>query len=236
MSFQNSDKIEQLKQATPARIGIGRAGTRPTSRELLKLRCDHAAAVDSVYGSVSSGLLAELGLFTVESGAADQELYLKRPDLGRLLPEHSIQLLAERCAPSPQVQIVVSDGLSAGAVEHNLRDIYPALLDSLQVLGLSAGTPFFIRNGRVGIMNAIGDLLRPETVVLLIGERPGLVTSRSLSAYLCYRPRAGMTDSDRMVISNIHQGGTPPVEAGAYIGSLIARMLEQKKSGVGLLL
>ncbi|OKP92023.1 ethanolamine ammonia-lyase [Paenibacillus helianthi] len=234
MPFRDEDRMQELKQATPARIGTGRAGTRPTTRELLKLRYDHAAAVDSVYGSVSTDLLAELGLFMVDSGAVDQELYLRRPDLGRLLPDHSIQQLIQRCIPSPQVQLVVSDGLSAGAIEHNAGDLIPALLDSLQVQGLKAGTPFFVRNGRVGIMNTIGDILHPETIVLLIGERPGLITSHSMSAYLCYRPCAGMTDSDRMVISNIHQGGTPPVEAGAHIGSLIARMLKQKKSGVGL--
>ncbi|MNN38122.1 Ethanolamine ammonia-lyase light chain [compost metagenome] len=129
---------------------------------------------------------------------------------------------------------MVSDGLSANAIETNLRDVYPALLDSLQVEGLAAGTPFFVPNGRVGCMNAIGDILHPEVIVLLIGERPGLITSHSMSAYLCYQPRSGMTDSERMVVSNIHQGGTPPVEAGAHLGSLIARMLEQKISGVGL--
>ncbi|MNE71007.1 Ethanolamine ammonia-lyase light chain [compost metagenome] len=89
-------------------------------------------------------------------------------------------------------------------------------------------------NGRVGCMNAIGDILQPEVIVLLIGERPGLITSLSMSAYLCYRPGYGMTDSERIVVSNIHQGGTPPVEAGAYLGGLIAKILEQQTSGVGL--
>lgn len=227
-------KIELLKNMTPARIGTGKAGTRPTTAELLKLRCDHAAAVDSVYGEVSQGLLEELELFSVESCALDKELYLRRPDLGRLLPDSCLQMLKQRCIQRPQVQIVVSDGLSANAIESNLRDIYPALLDSLEVNGLSAGTPFFVQNGRVGCMNVIGDILQPEVIVLLIGERPGLITSHSMSAYLCYKPRSGMTDSERIVVSNIHQGGTPPVEAGAYLGGLIAKMLEQQSSGVGL--
>lgn len=234
MVYSDVDKVEWLKQTTPARIGTGRAGTRPTTAELLKLRCDHAAAVDSVYGKVSPALLEELGLFSVESGALDKELYLRRPDLGRLLPDGSIQTLKQRCIQQPQVQIVVSDGLSANAIESNLRDIYPALLDSLEVQKLSAGTPFFVLNGRVGCMNAIGDILQPEVIVLLIGERPGLITSHSMSAYLCYRPGYGMTDSERIVVSNIHQGGTPPVEAGAYLGGLIAKILEQQTSGVSL--
>lgn len=234
MVYRDVEGMERLRRTTPARIGAGRAGTRPTTLEQLRLRQDHAAAVDSVYGSVSSVLLDELDLFSVDSGVVDKELYLKRPDLGRQLPESSIELLLERCIHAPQVQIVVSDGLSADAIEHNLRDIYPALLDSLQVHGLTAGTPFFVRKARVGCMNAIGDILEPEVIVMLIGERPGLITSHSLSAYLGYRPRSGMTDSQRMVISNIHQGGTPPVEAGAHLGTLIARMLELKMSGVGL--
>lgn len=234
MVFHDPEGMERLRKATPARIGTGRAGTRPTTREQLQLRLDHAAAVDSVYGSVSSTLLDELELFAVDSEVTDKELYLKRPDLGRQLPESSIRLLRERCIQAPQVQIAVSDGLSADAIESNLRDIYPALLDSLAVHGLAAGTPFFVRKARVGCMNAIGDILEPEVIVMLIGERPGLITSRSMSAYLGYRPRSGMTDSQRMVLSNIHQGGTPPVEAGAHLGSLIARMLELRMSGVGL--
>lgn len=236
MTLQHTEGLEQLKRSTPARIGTGRAGSRPTTRELLKLRCDHAAAVDTVYGRVSQALLDELGLFSVESGAGDKEIYLRRPDLGRVLPESSIQNIRLQCIHEPEVQVVISDGLSASAIEHNLRDVYPALLDSLQVHGLTCGTPFFVQNGRVGCMNVIGDILQPEVIVLFIGERPGLLTSHSMSAYLCYKPRSGMTDSNRIVVSNIHQGGTPPVEAGAHLGTLIARMLEQKISGVELML
>lgn len=224
----------ELISSTPARIGVWRAGTRPLTKEVLKFRCDHAAAIDSVYGEVEPSLLEEFGLFTVHTRFGSTENYLKRPDMGRIVAEEGVQLIRSRCKPRPQVQVVVSDGLSANAVDANLRDVYPSLLDSLAAYGLECGTSFFVRGGRVAVMDHIGELLQPETLVLLIGERPGLVSSRSLSAYMCYRPRKGTVESDRTVISNIHRGGTPPLEAGAYIGSLLKKMLEQRASGVHL--
>ncbi|MBX6396633.1 MAG: ethanolamine ammonia-lyase light chain EutC, partial [Alicyclobacillaceae bacterium] len=80
----------------------------------------------------------------------------------------------------------------------------------------------------------IGELLQPEAFVLLIGERPGLVAADSMSAYLCYRPRRGTVEADRMVVSNIHAAGTPPVEAGAHLGAVVKKMIEKKASGVKL--
>lgn len=226
--------LNELLASTPARIGVWRTGTRPLTKEMLKFRCDHAAAVDSIYGNTSQSLLDEFQLFTVETRYQNTENYLKRPDMGRIVTDEGVQVIRNKCKKNPQVQIVVSDGLSANAVDANLRDIYPSLLDSLKAYGLTAGTPFFVRGGRVAVMDHIGEILEPEVLVLLIGERPGLVSSKSMSAYMCYRPRKGTVESDRTVISNIHRGGTPPVEAGAYIGSVLKKMLEQKTSGVNL--
>ncbi|MEB3101615.1 ethanolamine ammonia-lyase subunit EutC [Ferviditalea candida] len=226
----------ELTASTPARIGVWRTGTRPLTSTQLKLRIDHAAAVDSVYGEVNRSLLDEMGLFTVETQFENTENYLKRPDKGRVLTEEGAALIRQKCAMRPQVQIVVSDGLSANAVEANLRDVYPALLDSLRSHGLSWGTPFFVKGGRVASMDHIGELLQPEALVLLIGERPGLVTSSSMSAYMCYRPRKGIVESDRTVISNIHRGGTPPIEAGAHIGTVLRAMIDQRASGVKLVI
>ncbi|RAP75070.1 ethanolamine ammonia-lyase subunit EutC [Paenibacillus montanisoli] len=226
--------LTELLASTPARIGVWRAGTRPLTRELLKFRYDHAAAVDSIYGTVSQPLLDRFGLFTVETCYGNTENYLKRPDQGRIITEEGAALIRATCKRKPQVQIVVSDGLSANAVSANLEDVYMSLIDSLRVQGLAAGTPFFVRGGRVAVMDHIGELLEPEALVLLIGERPGLVSSKSLSAYMCYRPRLGTVESSRTVLSNIHEGGTPPVEAGAHIGTIVRAMLEQRTSGVHL--
>ncbi|WP_285891401.1 ethanolamine ammonia-lyase subunit EutC [Paenibacillus pasadenensis] len=233
---RSAEMLEELQAATPARIGVWRAGTRPLTREMLLFRCDHAGAVDTVYGEVSDKLIEKFQLFQVETLYENTENYLKRPDMGRLLTEESINRLRAGCQKRAQVQIVVSDGLSANAIEHNLSDVYPALMDSLNAYGLKAGTPIFIKGGRVAVMDHIGEILEPDVLVMLIGERPGLVSSSSMSAYMCYRPRKGMVESARTVLSNIHQGGTPPVEGGAHIGTIVSKMLEQKTSGVKLVI
>ncbi len=78
--------------------------------------------------------------------------------------------------------------------------------------GWSYGRPFVVRYCRVGVINDIGDLLAPGVLVLLIGERPGLATAESLSAYMAWRPR-GQTDADRNLISNIHGRGVSADDA-----------------------
>ncbi|WP_429841834.1 ethanolamine ammonia-lyase subunit EutC [Brevibacillus sp. FIR094] len=228
--------LDELLSSTPARIGVWRTGVRPLTKTMLELRRDHAAAVDAVYGEVSQAVLDQYSLFTVETQYDNTENYLKRPDMGRVLTEEGVRLLQERGQKKPQVQIVVSDGLSAAAVDANLKDVLPSLMDSLKSYGLTCGTPFFIKGGRVASMDHVGEILEPEVLVLLIGERPGLVTAHSMSAYMCYRPRKGMVESERTVISNIHRQGTSPVEAGAHIGTILSKMLEQKASGVKLVL
>ncbi|WP_231891382.1 ethanolamine ammonia-lyase subunit EutC [Paenibacillus swuensis] len=228
------DELADLQRSTPARIGVGRAGTRPLTHTMLKMRLDHAAAIDSVYGRVSAETLAGVGLFTVRTQSGDKELYLKRPELGRLLHPDDTARLVSSCVAGAQVQIVVSDGLSAESVEANVPVLLPALTEALHRRQLLTGTTFYVEGGRVGLMNAIGDLLQPEVIVLLIGERPGLVTAESLSAYVGYLPRSGRTDADRKVISNIHRGGTPPQDAGEVIAGMVERMIVQKTSGMNL--
>lgn len=231
---QHADALVALRASTPARIGVGRAGPRPKTETWLRFRLDHAAAVDAVYGEVLPELLEKHNLFTVKTMARSKDEYIRRPDLGRRLSEEAKRVLRERCLFQPQVQIIVSDGLSAEAVIKNFEDTYLSLVQSLQQLGLKQGTPFFIERGRVAVMDDVGEVLQPEVVVLLIGERPGLVSAESLSAYLCYKPRRGTVEADRMVVSNIHKGGIPPVEAGAYLGQVVQKILTYQASGVAL--
>jgi len=230
----NKEELDELISQTPARIGVGRAGLRPKTHTWLKFRYDHAAAVDAVYGDVNPALLNRLALFKVNTKVVDKEVYVRRPDFGRKLSDEAKQLITQKCKKAPTVQIIVSDGLSSKAVEENLEDVYLSLNQSLQSLGLDSGTPFFIEKGRVAAMDDVGELLKPKVIVYLIGERPGLVSAESLSAYLCYEPRLGTIEADRMVISNIHKGGIPPVEAGAYIGTVIQKILKYQASGVSL--
>ncbi len=231
---KQEESIEELKKKTPSRIGVGRAGSRPKTNTWLQFRLDHAAAVDAVYGEVPDKILHQLDLFQVQTRVKDKEEYIRRPDLGRKLSDEAKELIKKRCAFSPSVQIVTSNGLSAKAIEENLEDVYLSLVQSLGNLGIETGTPFYVDKGRVALMDEIGDVLQPDVVVMLIGERPGLVSAESLSAYLCYQPRIGTIEADRMVVSNIHKGGIPPVEAGAYLGTLIQKILKYEASGVSL--
>src|SRR5262249_20927309 len=96
------------------------------------------------------------------------------------------------------------------------------------------GRPFAVRYCRVGVLNDVGELLDPAVVVLLIGERPGLATAESLSAYLAYRPRPGHTDAQRNLISNIHGRGVAPEAAAARTLTLAAKMKEMQPSGVAV--
>lgn len=230
----NQEELLALVRKTPSRIGIGRAGLRPKTEAWLKFRLDHAAAVDAVYGEVSTELLESLGLFSVETHVTDYETYIRRPDLGRRLSAEAIGVISKQCVPEPKVQIIVSNGLSAQAIEKNLEDVLLSLQQSLKHLGLSYGTSFYIEKGRVGVMDDVGEVLRPEAAILIIGERPGLLSAESLSAYMCYKPRKGTIEADRMVVSNIHAGGIPPAEAGAYLGDVIQKMLRYQASGISL--
>ena len=228
------EAIERMKTRTNARIGVGRAGARYNTQTLLTLRADHAAARDAVFLDVEPNVLDALGMFTVESRCADKNEFLTRPDLGRQLSDEAIATLREHCTMNPDVQIFASDGLSSTAVGANLPKLLPVLMDGLKTKGLSVGTPFFVKNGRVGIMERVGELLGARVVCVLLGERPGLATAESMSAYVAYNPRVGMEESRRTVISNIHRGGIPAVEAGAYLADLIKTVFDARASGVDL--
>lgn len=231
---EDLDYLADLRKKTPARIAVGRSGTRPKTSTWLQFRFDHAAAVDAVYGEVPEDILERLQFFQTHSRVQDKEEYIRRPDLGRRLSDDSKRLVKEKCQHAPMVQIVASNGLSAKALEENLEDVYLSLEQSLNNLGIEMGTTFYVDKGRVALMDEIGEILQPDVVVILIGERPGLVSAESLSAYLCYKPRIGTIEADRMVVSNIHKGGIPPVEAGAYLGTLIQKILKYEASGVSL--
>jgi len=226
----NSDMVKQ----TAARVCQGRAGPRPRTRSLLRFLADHSRSKDTVVNEVAPEWLETQNLWEVQTRVADKSEYLRRPDLGRQLSDEAKKIIGERCKKSPQVQVVISDGLSTDAVTNNLDEIIPPLMKGLESAGFSVGTPFFLRYGRVKAQDEIGDLLQAEANLLLIGERPGLGQSESLSCYCVYKPTKDTVESDRMVISNIHKGGTPPIEAAAVIVDLVRKMLEQKASGLNL--
>ncbi|HBV88922.1 MAG TPA: ethanolamine ammonia-lyase [Desulfosporosinus sp.] len=230
----NKEIYNEMKLATPARIGVWRSGPRPLTDTLLRFRADHAVAQDSVLGVVPEEFPAKYKMVSIQTLCKSKDEYLTRPDLGRKLDEENLEILTKGCPKGAMVQIIVSDGLSSKAVEANIPNLLPALIQGLEGMGVKLGTPIFVRNGRVAVMDTIGEELKPEVAVILIGERPGLGTAESMSAYMGYNPRLGMVESERTVISNIHKGGTPAAEAGAHLASLIKKILDAKASGVNL--
>ncbi|HBW37514.1 ethanolamine ammonia-lyase subunit EutC [Desulfosporosinus sp. BICA1-9] len=230
----NKALYEEMKLSTPARIGVWRSGPRPLTDTLLRFRADHAVAQDSVLGEVPEEFPAKYNMVSVQTLCLSKDEYLTRPDLGRKLNDENLVFLTNGCPKGATVQIIVSDGLSSKAVEANIPNLLPALIQGLEGMGVKLGTTIFVRNGRVAVMDTIGEELKPEVAVILIGERPGLGTAESMSAYMGYNPRLGMVESERTVISNIHKGGTPAAEAGAHLASLIKKILDAKASGVNL--
>ena len=231
---KNKDLYLDMKKSTSARIGVWRAGPRPLTQTLLRFRADHAVAQDSVMGEIAEEDAAKYNMVYVKSQCRDKDEYLTRPELGRVLDEDSIRKLEKECEKKPQVQILVADGLSSKAMEANIPDLYPAMLQGMQSMGIRVGTPIMAKYARVGLMDSIGEVIKPDVCVNLIGERPGLGTAESMSAYIVYNPRADVIESERTVLSNIHKGGTPAVEAGAHIAALIKKILDAKASGVNL--
>ena len=231
---QQEQAYRKLKERTPARVGSGRAGPRYKTLTMLRFRADHAAAQDAVFSQVPEDYAQENGLIAVQTKCRDKDEYLTRPDLGRVFDKENAEKLKQAIPNAPKVLIVVGDGLSSAAIQANAMDCMAAIRDGLKARGIETGRAVFVRYCRVGAGDAIGSITGCELVCMLVGERPGLVTDKSMSAYITYQPRTGVSESSRTVVSNIHAQGTPAVEAGAHIAQLIDTILEKKVSGVGL--
>jgi len=231
---ENREKYGKMKEKTPARLGSGRAGPRYKTLTMLRFRADHAAAQDAVFSQVSEDFAAKNGMLEVQTKCKTKDEYLTRPDHGRCFDEENQRKIRAAIPGTPKVQIVVGDGLSSAAITANAMDCLQSIQEGLKLKGIDAGTPIFVRYCRVGAGDAIGDVTGCELVCMLVGERPGLVTDKSMSAYITYMPHTGVSESARTVVSNIHAQGTPAVEAGAHIAGLIETILKRKVSGVGL--
>ncbi len=224
----------QLKARTPARIGVGRAGARYKTITQLRVRADHAAAQDSVFSDVPESFWQEQHWTFVQTMCKDKDEYLTRPDLGRRFDESQQAIIKKVCGTNPRVLIVIGDGLSSTAVMTNAPDCAAAIRQGLSTYGVEVGESLFIKYCRVGASDAIGQITGAELVCMLVGERPGLTTAESMSAYITYKPYPGIPEAKRTVVSNIHRQGTPAVEAGAHIAELLKTMLEKKASGIDL--
>ena len=232
--IEKIQELKKMKRATPARIGIGHTGARYKTAPMLRFHADQAAAADAVFSEVPKEVVQQLGVFEVQTKCRNKHEMLTRPDLGRLFDESTQQYIKEHCIQNPDVQIYFGDGLCSPSIRANVPDLYPTLKYGLEDRGIIVGTPFFVRYCRVNTARTIGPLVNAKVSCVLIGERPGLLTSESMSAYIAYNARPDMSESDYTVVSNISRHGIPPVEAAAHIVDLISLMLQKKKSGVAL--
>lgn len=230
----NMEALKALRKSTPARIAVGRAGPRYLTETLLRFRADHAAAMDAVFTEVSEEWLKQHNLPRFQTECETKDIFLTRPDLGRRFNSDETAKIKSLVGSNSRVVIYVADGLSTTAVIINAMDTYKAICDGLQRYNIQPCAPFFVQYGRVGSEGAIAEAVNAEVIVALIGERPGLLTAESMSAYIAYKATADMPEARRTVVSNIHKGGTPAVEAGGYISDLIKKMLDQKASGLDL--
>ena len=232
--------FDAMRRATPARLGVGRAGPRYTTAAMLSLRADHARAVDAVTTLIARDWPRRNGLLEVHSQALTREDYLRYPERGRRLDAADAARLG-RLAPhrarsksaKPSVLLCVGDGLSSAAVEKNAAPLLRALTRRLAPR-YRLLKPIFIRNARVRIEDHLGEILRPDVVCLIVGERPGLATAESLSAYVIYRPTLKSIEPDRTVISNIHRGGISLADASRKIAALIDDTIKFQGSGAAL--
>jgi ethanolamine ammonia-lyase small subunit len=235
-----SRSIRDLRDLTPARVGLGRAGASMPTEALLEFTLDHARARDAVHAAFDvpamiSGLSdLALAAFEVCSRAGNRKDYLRRPDLGRTLDQASQHLLAGHSGSPCQLAIVVGDGLSPRAVNAHAIELVRNLIPRLAIERIEIGYAVVASGARVALGDEIGAILGARMIVMLIGERPGLSAPDSLGAYLTFAPRPGLSDAERNCVSNIHGSGLGYDEAAFRIAWLVREGLAREVTGVAL--
>jgi ethanolamine ammonia-lyase small subunit len=236
----SAEIVHRIKMHTPARLLVGRAGAAYRTETQLQLREDHAKARDAVRTELdlkkafSAEFIEKWRLFEVSTRASAKVEYLARPALGREFSEESRGEIFRRCSADRNIQIVIGDGLSALAIQTQVPELLPLLFEGATKSGWSVGQTFVVHHCRVGILNEVGELLKPQIAILLIGERPGLASAESMSAYMAYRPSRSHSDANRNLVSNIHDCGLSARSATDRILNLSAQMMRHEISGCTL--
>jgi ethanolamine ammonia-lyase small subunit len=232
--------LQRLRDLTPARVALGRAGASLPTRALLDFTLAHARARDAVHAAfdaraIVAGLHSlDIEAFEVRSRAGSRRDYLARPDLGRTLDQASQRSLTSHPGPPCRLALVIGDGLSPTAVHAHAIPVVQSLLPRLAADGIDIGRAVVATGARVALSDEIGGILGARLIVMLIGERPGLSAPDSLGAYLTFAPRPGRTDAERNCISNIHGAGLNPDEAAFRIAWLVREGLAREVTGVAL--
>ena len=235
----NENLWAALRRHTAARIGLQRSGASLSTAPLLDIQLAHARARDAVHAPLDVAALeaglAPLGLpvLRIASAVEDKQTFLMRPDLGRRLASNAEITLAQQ-AGNYDVVFVISDGLSARAVQAHAVPVLAAVLPDLRAQHLRIAPLVIVRHGRVAIGDAVAAALRASCVVVLIGERPGLSAPDSMGAYLTWQPGPQTTDAGRNCISNIRPAGIGYADAAFKLVHILRALRARKLSGVRL--
>ncbi len=231
---------QHLRQLTPARIALGRAGVSLPTDAQLDFQFAHAQARDAVHLPLDCEALAaelkkhEPGCLHLRSAASDRQIYLQRPDLGRRLDEASATTLDEHAGDGCDLALVIADGLSALAVQRHAAPMALKIAEHCQAEGWSLGPITLVEQGRVAIADEIGQRLKARMVVILLGERPGLSSPDSLGLYFTWAPQVGRHDAQRNCISNIRPEGLSYNLAAHRLLYLMREASRRQLSGVQL--
>lgn len=243
LETSSQDPWQVLRTLTDARIALGRAGSSVPTGPQLDFQWAHAQARDAVHHPLNiASMTAALEKLSPEvcmvgSAAKDRPTYLQRPDLGRRLDSDSRKRLDAQAAKtkgSPDLVIVIADGLSALAIEHNAARFLSCLLPALRAQAFTLAPIILVQQGRVAIGDEIGEVLNAKMVAILIGERPGLSAPDSMGIYLSWQPKIGLHDSSRNCLSNIRPQGMSDVVAVEKFMYLLCEATRRKLTGVAL--
>jgi ethanolamine ammonia-lyase large subunit len=203
----------------------------------------------ALYATIDEAVISDSSPrhFRAHTRSLDRDDYLAHAATGELIhDDDTVRIRALYPARRPQVQVVVSDGLNANAVNENLRSVLPGVRRELLAAGHHISEiDIVVENGRVRAGYHIGSLLEAEMIIHLIGERPGTGIN-TLSAYLTYgldkkgqsrwrsESAAGFDHSLTTAVCGIHRRGKPPEKAVEEIASLVDRIFAERCSGVAL--
>ena len=249
---ESESEYQDLLRATPLLYGFDHAGPRLSNEISRTVKANQAFARDAIYQELNTDELLKIAPFQIlETQAESKNAHLNSPELGSRLNEKSVARLVEKSLAQnpgdhPQLQIIVTDGLSSEAIHKNLKDLFTVVNDGLSALCIRTAGPLLLRYGRVKVAEQIAKLLKTELTLLLIGERPGgdAQSSRSLSAYFVYQLLNPLTQKkaaefshrpdirfEYTVLSNIYSGGLPPIEAGSVIVEKCQEILLKQSAG-----
>jgi ethanolamine ammonia-lyase small subunit len=240
-SLIHQNPWQNLREFTSARIGLGRAGNSLPTSEVLKFGLAHAQARDAVHLPLDTDTLtAQLqaqgyDVIQTHSAAANRDIYLRRPDLGRMLDETTRENLRQQASQDPvDLLIVIGDGLSSTAIQQNTVPFLAELQPRLDVLGLTVGPLILATQSRVALGDDIAETMNARAVAILIGERPGLSSPDSMGIYLTWKPHRGIRESLRNCISNIRPEGLHYPDAAHKLSWLLAEAFRRQISGIAL--